>query len=244
MENVEKRTSVFCVKMQGNFFAFVKMENKERKVGAQMKAVMQKGAQMRRFPRYYRVLRTMISQGIYRCSSEEIAARCGCSPSLVRADLKRFAGCAKQGYGYQLSKLYPAIGEYLGVNDRFRAVLVASGLLRDVLATQPIFSVHGIRLCAVVGQGKADLPYPSLQRTDLAEFCHENQIELLLIAEPFSDSELDACVRAGVKGIWNLSPEELSPRKGIAISQVHPIDSLMELCCALNQSQEQEESAF
>lgn len=211
-----------------------------------MKPIARQSAVERRFPRYYRVLRAMISQGIYRCSSEEIAARCGYSPSAVRADLKRFSGCAKQGYGYQLSKLYPAIGEYMGINDRFRAVLVASGLLRNVIANQPIFSVHGIRLCAVVCQEEAALACPRIDRADLADFCRTHDVQLLLTAEPLTESELDACIAAGIKGIWNLSPQELPKREGVALSQVHPMDSLIELCCALNQqpNTKKEESAF
>ncbi len=185
-------------------------------------------AALRRFPRYYRVLRTMIASGILRCSSGEIARRCDLSPSAVRADLAPFSGCAKQGYGYQLSKLYPAIGEFLGVNDRFSAVLVSDGLLGDALAQLPIFTVHGIRLLATFSQSEQG-------RCDLADFCRTHQVDLLLTTEALTDAELSLCREVGIRGIWNLSPAELAPVKGVRIVQVHPVDSLMHLCGILNQ---------
>ncbi len=211
-----------------------------------MKNESKNAATLRRLPRYYRVLRTMLQEGIYRCSSEEIASRTDYSASAVRADLSLFPDCAKQGYGYQLSKLYPAIGEYLGVNDRFCAVLCADGAMCDLLCSLPIFSVHGIRLLAVFSSTAtedADALVPRFSRQKLVDFCREKKPSILLLATPISQEELQDCIDAGIMGIWNLCETELSPRKDVTVFQAHPLDSLMQLCCTLTQAQKANASA-
>ncbi len=223
-----KTNNRFLRKNAGAVLKIVKMECLPERQVTQVNKKEVTPAALRRFPRYYRVLRTMIASGVLRCSSGEIARRCDLSPSAVRADLAPFSGCAKQGYGYRLSKLYPAIGEFLGVNDRFSAVLVSDGLLGEALSQLPIFTVHGIRLLATFSQsGKA--------RADLGDFCRTHQIDLLLTTEPLTDAELALCREVGICGIWNLSPNELAPIEGVRIVQVHPVDSLMQLCGMLSQ---------
>ncbi len=207
-----------------------------------MKSEERQSAQQRRLPRYYRVLRTLLQEGIFRCSSSLIAERTGYSPSAVRADLNLFDDCAKQGYGYQLSKLYPAIGAYLGVNDRFCAVLLADGAMRDLLCSLSIFRVHGIRLIGVFSseslcRESQSEPVTLADRTQLVPFCQTHHPTLVISALPLTECELKGCADAGVLGIWNLCEEELHTDLDLEIMQAHPLDSLMQLCCTLNLKQ-------
>lgn len=198
-------------------------------------------AVLTRLPQYYRILRRFLQQGIYRCSSEEIAAQTDCSPTAVRSDLRRFSGCAKQGYGYHVKQLYTALGNYLGVLDEFRAVLVGDGAAAQVICQHPLIAVHGIRLCGVFSQ-TCPAPLPASQTVtgtlaELGAFCRENGVSLLLLTEPIPVHVLDEAIAGGVKGIWNLSEEKLEARDGVLIREVHPFDTLISLCCALKQGE-------
>lgn len=198
-------------------------------------------AVLARFPQYYRILRRFLQQGIYRCSSEEIASQTDCSPTAVRSDLRRFSGCAKQGYGYHVKQLYTALGNYLGVLDEFRAVLIGDGASAQAICAHPLFAVHGIRLCGVFSH---TLPMPfengEIVRgtlDTLGAFCREREISLLLLTVPVAKEVIDDACANGIRAIWNVSEARVAPREGILIREIHPFDTLMSLCCELKQGE-------
>ncbi len=188
-----------------------------------------------RLPEYYRLLRQLLQQGVYRCSSKEIAAALSLSPTAVRSDLGRFSGCAKQGYGYHVKQLYTALSAYLGLGDEFRAVLVGNGSEAEHVRKHPLIAVRGIRLA-----GEWD-PAHQKEGSDLPAFCTQMGAVLLLLLEPLPKEVLEQLASAGIRGIWNLSAVTLPPIPGILVKEVHPFDSLISLCCDLKQAQSGED---
>ncbi len=184
-----------------------------------------------RLPEYYRHLRHLLQQGVYRCSSKEIASALSLSPTAVRSDLGRFSGCAKQGYGYHVKQLYTALSAYLGIGDEFRAVLVGSGSEAENVRNHPLIAVRGVRLA-----GEWDPCHPK-EEMDLPAFCTQVGASLLLLLEPLPKEVLEQLGAAGIRGIWNLSMITLPPLGGILVKEVHPFDSLISLCCDLKQAQ-------
>ncbi len=184
-----------------------------------------------RLPEYHRLLRQLLQQGIYRCSSQEIAAALSLSPTAVRSDLRRFSGCAKQGYGYHVKQLYTGLSSYLGIADEFRAVLVGSGSEAENVCKHPLIAVHGIRLSGVCD------PNDEQALSELPEFCTHNGVSLLLLLVPLSKEILESLALAGIRGIWNLSESTLPHIPGVCVREIHPFDSLIALCCDLKQGE-------
>lgn len=192
-----------------------------------------------RLPQYYRILRRFLQAGIYRCSSAEIAAHTAYSAVAVRKDLARFGGCAKQGYGYHVKQLYTALGEYLGLQDQFRAVAVGAAAPLSLVTEHPLFAVHGIRLCgAICTEQNAAAKDPALTLSDLPSLCRTAHASLLVLLSPVEESLLHAAVDAGVRGILSLCDEDDAVRavaqaRGIAVRRLHPMDDLISLCCEM-----------
>ena len=193
-----------------------------------------------RLPQYYRILRRFLQAGIYRCSSADIAAHTAYSAVAVRKDLARFGSCAKQGYGYHIKQLYTALGEYLGLQDQFRAVAVGAPAPLSLVTGHPLFAVHGIRLCGVICVGDASIATDTLSLTlsDLPDFCRTERVSLLVLLSPVEESLLHAAVDAGVCGILSLCDEDDAVRavaqaRGIAVRRLHPMDDLISLCCEM-----------
>lgn len=198
---------------------------------------------MTRLPQYYRILRHFLQEGIYRCSSAEIAAHTEYSAVAVRKDLARFAGCAKQGYGYYVKQLYQALCEYLGVHDQFRAVIVGEGDVLPLVVRHPLFSVHGIRLCGIVAQSDApSLDVTRITEADLPTFCRAQRVGLLVLLRPLPEPILRAAMEAGICGIFSLCEDDRATRAvaadcAIPVRCLHPVDDLISLCCEMKHPQ-------
>ncbi len=201
-------------------------------------------AVLQRLPQYYRILRRFLQNGIYRCSSAEIAAQTEYSAVAVRKDLLRFSGCATKGYGYHVKPLYTMLGDYLGVRDAFRAVIVGDGMPQQLLCEHPLFAVHGIRLCGICSE---HAPNPTTAPThirpdELVTFCRRERVSLLILLAPIDASLLTEAIAAGVCGVFSLCEDdtalrEVAQQTSISYRTLHPMDDLISLCCEMKLAQ-------
>ncbi len=81
-------------------------------------------AVIRRLPRYYRYLHTLIDEGVERISSAELSRRMHVTASQIRQDLNHFGGFGQQGYGYNVRYLRQEIGKVLGVDHEHSLSLI------------------------------------------------------------------------------------------------------------------------
>ena len=186
-----------------------------------------------RFPRYFRKLRERAVSGEFRVSSAELADDIGIKPSQVRQDLRvlslRSGTIGTNGYGYNPLRLFSALVVFMGVDDRYTAVIVGSGPLCDAVAGLPIFTRHGIKLEGRVAD--AD---------ELAEWCGARNGRFPDIAVLVTDSSpAKAAVTAaayGVRAIVNFNETELDSAQfdGIPIMNHTLGDILMSACCRLS----------
>ena len=195
-------------------------------------------AVIRRLPRYYRYLCELITRGITRISSNELANMMHVTASQIRQDLNCFGGFGQQGYGYNIESLQNEIGKILGVDRGFKTVLVGAGNLGHTIATQIDFKKRGFEIIGIfdknetiAGQMIGELPIRPV--TDLEDFCKENLVEVAVLCIPHDEAPAvaDLLVECGVKGFWNFSHyniNEKHPR--VAVENVHFNDSLMTLC--------------
>ena len=193
---------------------------------------------VRRLPRYYRYLGELLREGIYRISSAELSKMMEVNASQIRQDLNCFGGFGQQGYGYNVKFLYGKIGEVLGTEDGFRAVIVGAGNLGCALAASHMFERRGIERIAMfdvrpelIGKNVSGLPV--LDASELEDFCLREHPEIAVLTVP-KEAAYDVSVRlakAGVRGIWNFANMELKldGYPDVYVLNVHLGDSLMVL---------------
>lgn len=204
---------------------------------------------IRRLPRYHRYLRTLLSHGQERIRSRELARLMRVNASQIRQDLNCFGGFGQQGYGYNVRSLYGAIGDLLGVNEGYTAVILGLGNLGSALANSPMFARRGVRVLALfdvspalVGGEIAGLPVRHIDT--LEAFCAEKTVDFAVLTTPRPVAcDLAARLAAlGVRGIWNFADADvIAAAPGVIVENMHLSDSLMKLCYDLKNVAGEEE---
>lgn len=205
-------------------------------------------AVIKRLPRYYRYLRELIRQDKLRISSSELSRMMRVTASQIRQDFNCFGGFGQQGYGYNVKYLYVKISEILGVNRRFRAVIVGAGNLGRALGRNSMFAKRGVVPTAMfdvdpalIGQTVGELPVLSMDA--LEDYLAANPTDIAVLTLP-KECAAEAALRlakSGVHGLWNFTGRELElDEYDVRIENVHLGDSLMTLCYELNLMQNEE----
>ncbi|MGM9681585.1 MAG: redox-sensing transcriptional repressor Rex [Eubacteriales bacterium] len=208
-------------------------------------------AVINRLPRYYRYLRDLLSKDILRISSGELSVLMNVTASQIRQDLNCFGGFGQQGYGYNVKYLYSKIGDILGVNEAYNAVIIGAGNLGHALAASATFQNRGVFLRAMfdvrpelIGTEISGLPvYDS---ADLARYFAENKVDIAVLVVPKSVAQdvADQVCALGVKGIWNFTGVELVLPPEIAVQNVHMGDLLMTLCYQIRVRDDETRKSF
>ena len=100
-------------------------------------------------PRYYRYLGELLEEGVERISSNDLSNRMKVTASQIRQDLNNFGGFGQQGYGYNVEALHREIGNILGLNKVYNAVLIGAGNLGQAIANYAGFRKAGFRIKAL-----------------------------------------------------------------------------------------------
>lgn len=200
-------------------------------------------AVVNRLPRYYRYLRELYRKDILRISSRELAKLMGVTASQIRHDFNCFGGFGQQGYGYNVKYLYHKISEILGVQDNFRAVIIGAGNLCHAIAYGSIFTHRGVKLTGIfdnnpkkVGEEIAGVRVSHIDT--LHDFCREQSVDIAVFTVPKSSAKeaADRILGTGIRGVWNYTNMELDlSGHGIAVQNVHLGDTLMTLCYAIKE---------
>ena len=205
-------------------------------------------AVIRRLPRYHRYLGDLLRKNELRISSARLSALMGVTASQIRQDLNCFGGFGQQGYGYNVRYLYEQIGELLGVNEGYRAVIVGAGNVGRALVCSHMFERRGVLRTAmfdtnvdIVGRSFGGVPV--YHEAGLEEYVRSAHIDIGVLTTPKDAAEKEArrMAAAGVKGIWNFSNQELTlpDYPDVVIENMHMGDSLMMLCYAMKEKEEE-----
>lgn len=193
-------------------------------------------AVIRRLPRYYRYLSDLLLMDITRVSSRELSVRMGITASQIRQDLNCFGGFGQQGYGYNVELLYKEIGNILGVNNKFRTIIIGAGNMGRALAHYGNFEKRGFNIIGIfdvnpelIGGKVNNMDIQHLDKMEV--FVKKNRVDIAILTIPFEQTrevaERVACL--GIKGLWNFSPMDLKLPYDTVIENVHLSDSLMVL---------------
>lgn len=204
-------------------------------------------AVIKRLPRYHRYLGELIADGRLRISSAELAKIMNVTASQIRQDLNCFGGFGQQGYGYNIKYLHGKIGELLGVEEGYTAVIAGAGNLGKALASTRMFGRRGIQRLALFDVdenliGTEIYGIPVYHIDELYDYCQKHNVTIGVLTVPKDAAHTVALsmAHAGVKGIWNFANMELDVDvEGVVVENIHLGDSLLRLSYAIKITNEE-----
>lgn len=201
-------------------------------------------ATLSRLPRYYRVFCELNDKGVNKISSAGLAKLLSVTASQVRQDFSCFGTLGQQGYGYNVQQICHDLGEVIGVDKLYRAILIGTGNLGKSVLSGTHFYKNGFRLIgifdrkeSIVGQVIKGIPVRHIDGLD--EFCRENFPQMAILCVPPDQAELlfPQLVSLGITAFWNFSGYELPKLSKIAVSEVVLDDTLTLLCSKMRRTE-------
>lgn len=201
-------------------------------------------AVIRRLPKYHRYLGDLLDKDVHRISSKELSDIIGFTASQIRQDLNNFGGFGQQGYGYNVEALHNEIGNILGLNKIYNAVLVGAGNLGQAIANYAGFRKAGFEIKALFDAnprmiGLKIRDFEILDSENLESFVEENNIDIAILCIPKNGAQdiVDRLINAGIKGIWNFAPVDLEVPKGVIVENVNLTESLFTLSYLMKENE-------
>lgn len=183
---------------------------------------------VRRLAIYLRFLEEFEQQGAATLSSGALATRAGTTSAQVRKDLSFFGSFGKRGLGYDVHALAGQLREILGLNRRYRVVMVGAGRLASALVQYSGFHARGFDIVAVlekdpakIGQRWGEVHVQDVSR--LEQVAREEAVDLAVLVTPADPAQalVDRLVSAGVTAILNFAPLQLHVPEGVEVKNVN-----------------------
>jgi redox-sensing transcriptional repressor len=197
---------------------------------------------VRRLAIYLRFLEEFDDQGAATLSSEVLAHRAGTTSAQVRKDLSFFGSFGKRGLGYDVHALAVQLREILGLNRRYRVMLLGAGRLAGALGQYTGFADSGFDIVAVVdkdphkiGNRWGDLVVEG--EAELEKIVKRGRIEIAILLTPADPAQelVDRLVAAGIHAILNFAPVQLHVPSDVEVKNVNLAVELETLSYALHQ---------
>ncbi len=189
-----------------------------------------------RLPVYYRLLSRMHDEARSVVSSRELGEALGVTPAQIRKDLSYFGRFGKQGRGYSVQRLTKELRLILGLDRRWKLVLVGVGRLGRAIASYRGFNPQSFDIVAVydadpavVGalvEGHAVRDVRELER-DLAGDAAD--IGIVAVPAEHSQKVIDTLVRGGVRAILNYAPRAVQVPDGVELRQIDPVIAMQSM---------------
>jgi len=189
-----------------------------------------------RLPIYLRALNRLASEGHEITSSHELGQRLGISSAQIRKDLSHFGGFGKQGTGYQIEYLQEKLRKVLHIDREWEVALIGVGDLGKAIAHYRGFSDRGFHIACLfdsapdkIGQVIGEFTVrPISELRDAIESLH---IRLAMVAVPaeYAQGVADILVDAGVKGILNYAPINLTVPSTVQVQYIDPVVGLQRM---------------
>jgi len=199
-------------------------------------------AVIRRLPKYHRYLADLLDKEIYRISSKELSEIIGFTASQIRQDLNNFGGFGQQGYGYNVEELYNELSKILGLDKSYNTIIMGAGNLGQAIANYGGFRKSGFKVKALfdvnprmIGLKMRDLEV--LDAEEVEEYIKKENIEIAVICTPKDRAQetADRLIAAGIKGIWNFAPTDITVPSDVKVEEVNLSESLYVLSYMLNE---------
>lgn len=186
-----------------------------------------------RLPVYFRLLSGLQARGVSVVSSQELGDALGVTPAQIRKDFSYFGRFGKQGRGYSVDRLAEELRLILGLDRRWKVVLVGVGRLGRAIASYRGFEPQGFDIIATYdvnpeaqSSGIDDLEVRDVTR--LEEDLAGQQVDIGIVAVPAQEAQsvIDRLVRAGVTAILNYAPIAAQVPPHVEVRQIDPVLAL------------------
>jgi redox-sensing transcriptional repressor len=189
-----------------------------------------------RLPVYLRALTRLQSDGQEITSSKELGERLGISSAQIRKDLSHFGEFGKQGTGYEIRKLVDQLRRILKVEREWDVALVGAGAIGHALAHYNGFTDRGFRITLIFDNDPAKVGtringFEVCDVARLSELIQQHNITLAMLAVPAGAAQAvtDELVQAGVRGILNYAPINLSVPERVRVQYIDPVVHLQRI---------------
>ena len=196
---------------------------------------------VRRLSGYFRALGEMAGEGVETISSYGLAKRTGTTPAQVRKDLSIFGHFGKRGTGYRVAPLRDELRAILGLNRRWKVVVVGAGNLAQALSSYREFRRQGFEIVAIfdtdpkkVGQAWDGVPVLDMNRFLEEARAHHFDVGVITTPANAAQDVADLMVKAGVRGILNFAPQALTVPQEISVRNVNMAIEFESLSFALS----------
>ena len=196
---------------------------------------------VRRLSLYLRFLEEFEEQGATTVSSEVLASRGGTTSAQVRKDLSFFGSFGKRGLGYQVPALKTRLREILGLDRRYRVVVVGAGKIGSALVQYGGFGARGFDLVAIydndpakVGRQWNGLVVRHVRELE-ADLARE-QADIAAVVTPSEAAQAVAerLVACGITAILNFAPVQLQVPDPVTVKTVNLVLELEALSYVLS----------
>jgi len=189
-------------------------------------------ATIRRLSRYSRYLEEMDEKGEKVVSSAQLAKNCVVNAPQVRKDLDYFGEFGIRGRGYYVEYLLNNIKKILGSNKEWKMALIGIGNLGSALLFYKDFLKQNYKIVAafdidppkVIARVSEKLGKPAevFHINRIKEVVKDRKIEIGLITTPPSEAQgvANLLVEAGVRGILNFAPAQITVPMGFVVKDV------------------------
>lgn len=146
-------------------------------------------------------------------SSEDLAQAVGVSAAQVRRDLAALGHLGQRGIGYDTAGLAGAIRRTLGIDRRWRGVLVGVGNLARALLRYDGFRAQGFEVVGLfdadptkIGQIVEGLTVEPVSAIRERVSALQAEIGVLTVPSDPAQSVADSLIASGVRGLLNFAP--------------------------------------
>ncbi|MBI5288310.1 MAG: redox-sensing transcriptional repressor Rex [Chloroflexi bacterium] len=189
-----------------------------------------------RLPVYARALASLDRQGRDVVSSQELGAQLGVTPAQIRKDLSYFGRFGKQGRGYNVKRLLEELHQILGLDRKWRMVVVGVGQLGHAVLSYGGFAPQGFDIveafdadASVIGKQIGDLVVKPVAA--MREALAGQHIDIGIVATPAAAAQqvIDALVESGVRAILNYAPIAAHVPRHVRVKDIDPVLSLQSM---------------
>jgi redox-sensing transcriptional repressor len=199
---------------------------------------------VRRLAIYLRFLDEFDHQGTGTVSSEALANRAGTTSAQVRKDLSFFGSFGKRGLGYDVHALATSLRTILGLDRRYRVILIGAGQLAGALQQYADLVARGFDIVAAVDRDPAKIgarwgKLVVADVADLEQIVRRQRIEIAILVTPADPAQglVDRLVGTPVTAILNFAAVQLHVPPGMDVKNVNLAVELETLSYAIQHRQ-------
>jgi len=199
-------------------------------------------AVIRRLPKYYRYLGELKKAEVNKTSSKELSEMTGFSASQIRQDLNNFGGFGQQGFGYDVENLRLEISKILGLDKKYKVIIVGAGNIGQAIANYTGFYEADYEVVALFDKNPKLIGLSMKNATildidDIESFLESEKVDIAVICTPKNACQqvAEKIVSCGIQAIWNFAPKDLKMPEGVYVENMHLNESLFSLTYYYNQ---------